>query len=199
MTSTTGTSSAATALRDKLLAAGLDELRENGVAAVSIRAVARRAGVSHAAPGYQFGDRAGLLTAIAAAGFALFADALRRSTADLADTTPPRERILRVGHAYLDFARREPALYSLMFDSGELRRQGDEFIEKSHDAFGVISASIPGDDPLDPLLAWTVVHGLAGITRGGALNTQAPTEEAERALVDALLQRVATDLSESPA
>lgn len=198
MTATTVTA-ATPALRDKLLVAGLDEVRENGVAAVSIRAVARRAGVSHAAPGYQFGDRAGLLTAIAAAGFALFADALRQSTADLPDSTPPHERILRVGHAYLDFARREPALYSLMFDSRELRREGDEFIAASHDAFAVISTSIPGNDPLDPLLAWTVVHGLAGITRGGALNTQAPTEAAERALVDALLHRVASDLTENPA
>jgi AcrR family transcriptional regulator len=55
--------------RKALLAAAVDELAEHGYAGVSLRAVARRAGLSHAAPQHFFGSRAGLLTAVAAAGF----------------------------------------------------------------------------------------------------------------------------------
>ena len=63
-------------LRQAILAAAIDALTESGPARLSLRELARRAGVSHAAPAHHFGDKAGLLTAVAAQGYTLLADAL---------------------------------------------------------------------------------------------------------------------------
>ena len=63
-------------LRPALISAAIGEIEESGPAAMSLRAVARRAGVTHAAATYHFGDRAGLLTAVAAEGYRLLAEAL---------------------------------------------------------------------------------------------------------------------------
>ena len=64
-------------LRRGLLRAAAEAIAENGVAAVSMRDLARRAGVSHAAPTHHFGDKSGLLTAFAAEGFDLLAKVAR--------------------------------------------------------------------------------------------------------------------------
>src|ERR1700758_4951023 len=80
--------------RAALLAAARAELAEHGHAGISLRAIARRAGVSHAAPKYYFSDRAALLTAVAAQGFAELADSLRQ--------VPPA--LSALGHAYIAFA-----------------------------------------------------------------------------------------------
>src|SRR6266702_4843210 len=66
-------------LRRVLLQAAVEAILESGPATVSLRDLARRAGVSHAAPAYHFGDKAGLLTAVAADGFWRLADALREA------------------------------------------------------------------------------------------------------------------------
>ncbi len=63
-------------LRQAVLDAAVAAITEAGPAAVSLRELARRAGVSHAAPAHHFGDKAGLLTALAAEGYDLLADAL---------------------------------------------------------------------------------------------------------------------------
>src|ERR1700722_1777730 len=97
-------------VRGALLAAARAELAEHGHAGISLRAVARRAGVSHAAPKYYFSDRAALLTAVAAQGFAELASALRQVPSALA----------ALGHAYITFALASPALFDLMFRPTEL-------------------------------------------------------------------------------
>src|SRR6478736_10491603 len=91
-------------LRRAVLTAALDVIRTEGPGALSLRDLARRAGVSHAAPAHHFKDRTGLLTAIAAEGYALFADAL-------ADAPDLRER----GVAYVRFAATHPAHFQVMF------------------------------------------------------------------------------------
>lgn len=176
-------------LRERLVSAGLDELRENGLAAVSIRAVARRAGVSHAAPGYVFGDRAGLLTAMGERGFALLREHLVASAEHASDG----DTIVAVGRAYLDFARRQPSLYQLLFGTDELRRDDPQLAAAGHDAFAALIDNLPpavavtAPRGVGPLLAWTVVHGLAGLERSGALGTgladDAQREHAELALL----------------
>ena len=180
-------------LRNRLLVAGLDELRENGLAAVSIRAVARRAGVSHAAPGYVFGDRAGLLTAMAERGFEQLRDHLSASGIDLSDD----DAIIAVGAAYLEFARQHPALYQLLFDAEELRRHDPDLGRAGGQAFGALIGRLPpsvaatGPRGPGPLLAWTVVHGLAGLERSGALGTQLADDAARAGAELALLRHVA--------
>ncbi|MGL5012504.1 MAG: TetR/AcrR family transcriptional regulator, partial [Paracoccaceae bacterium] len=102
-------------LRAALLAAAEAELADHGIEAFSLRQVAKRAGVSHAAPAHHFGDANGLLTALAAEGFRQFAaaQAAREAQADKA----PRAQMIAAGLGYVDFAMARPALFRLMHAS----------------------------------------------------------------------------------
>jgi AcrR family transcriptional regulator len=155
--------------RTALLAAARAELAEHGHAGISLRAVARRAGVSHAAPKYHFIDRAGLLTAVAAQGFAELARALRQVPPELA----------ALGHAYITFALANPALFDLMFRPSELHPADPGLRDAQQDAIGVLdsaatAAGAPaGQSPAAPgeltLIGWALAHGLAVLARDGAL------------------------------
>ena len=91
-------------LRQAILAAAVDALAESGPARLSLRELARRAGVSHAAPAHHFGDKAGLLTAVAVQGYELLGDALggAAATGDFAE----------VGVAYVLFAASHPGHFA---------------------------------------------------------------------------------------
>src|SRR5260370_7123863 len=97
-------------VREALLAAARAELVERGRAAISLRAVARRAGLSHASPKYHFGDRSGLLTAIATEGF----HALARHLSQVHESDA-QQQLAVLGPPYLDFALPHPALFYLLF------------------------------------------------------------------------------------
>src|SRR5204862_2822943 len=92
-------------LRRTVLDGALAAIAERGVGALSLRDVARRAGVSHAAPAHHFGDRAGVLTAIAIEGFEELAAATRTAGGDLVEG----------GLAYIRWALDHPAHYQVMF------------------------------------------------------------------------------------
>ncbi len=96
-------------LRRALLSTALEVIRSDGVAAISLRDLARRAEVSHAAPAHHFEDKAGLLTAIAREGFELLADALTAVPADAA------HRLREMGVRYVEFALGHPAHFEVMF------------------------------------------------------------------------------------
>ena len=83
-------------LRRALMAAAIEAIGEHGPAAVSLRDLARRADVSHAAPAHHFGDKAGLLTAVAVEGFTLLARTLR-------ETGERTASFLEIGVAYVGF------------------------------------------------------------------------------------------------
>jgi AcrR family transcriptional regulator len=91
-------------VREHLLAAARAELAEHGRAAISLRAVARRAGLSHASPKYHFGDRSGLLTAIATEGFHALAHRLSE-----VHESDARHQLAVLGRAYVDFGLSHPA------------------------------------------------------------------------------------------
>jgi AcrR family transcriptional regulator len=95
-------------LRRALLKAAAEAITEQGVASLSMRDLARRAGVSHAAPGHHFGDKAGLLTALAAEGFEQLAKAL--ATSRLASNS-----LLEMGVTYVRFAVTRRAEFEVMF------------------------------------------------------------------------------------
>ena len=95
-------------LRRALLAAAVEMIAEAGPAALSLRALARRTGVSHAAPAHHFGDKAGLLTAVAAEGYRLLAAALR-------DAYERTGSFLEVGVAYVRFALEHQPYFEVMF------------------------------------------------------------------------------------
>jgi AcrR family transcriptional regulator len=91
-----------------LLEAAVQAILEVGPAAVSLRDLARRARVSHAAPAHHFGDKAGLLTAVAADGF-------RRLAATLRETYEATGSFLELGVAYVRFAVTHRAHFEVMF------------------------------------------------------------------------------------
>lgn len=145
-------------LRRALLTAALDAIAVDGPSAVSLRDLARRAGVSHAAPAHHFRDRTGLLTAIAAEGFGLLATALFEA-----------ENLRNAGVRYVRFAREHPAHFQVMF-TPELLRADDLELTTARalagDALrGAVSTVIPEDRGVDARLAgvaaWSLAHGFA--------------------------------------
>ncbi|MEU0497678.1 TetR/AcrR family transcriptional regulator [Mycobacterium sp. NPDC006124] len=167
-------------VRQALLDAARSELAEHGRPGVSLRAVARRAGVSHAAPKHHFGDRAGLLTAVAAQGFHDLTDALSTVAGGATETT-----LTSMGQVYFDYAQAHPALFEMMFAPAELNDDDSDFVTARRRAIDVLAAlgstTTPhvGEDveasPLT-LISWALVHGLCVLSRDGALGTITATE-----------------------
>jgi AcrR family transcriptional regulator len=164
-------------VRDALLAAARAELVEHGRAAISLRAVARRAGLSHASPKYHFGDRSGLLTAIATEGFHALAG--RLSEVHESDT---QQQLAVLGHAYIDFGLSHPALFELMFAPNELHATDPELIAAQQQAIRALTTAVsqlagidttPSDTPELALISWALVHGLVVLARDGALQPTA--------------------------
>lgn len=163
------------ALREALLAATEALLLESGVDAFTLRACARRAGVSHAAPAHHFGDVRGLLTAFATVGLDRLADQMEAYL--LAAPAQPMDRLVAVGQAYIDFALAHRAHFQLMFgsdrlDSGsaELARAGQRSSEPLRRALAEVMAAhrLPPDSlPGRMLLAWSAVHGYATLVLEG--------------------------------
>ncbi len=187
--------SESTGVRAALLAAARVELVERGHAAISLRAVARRAGVSHAAPKHHFEDRAGLLTAIATEGFAALAEALR-----VVDEPDPRRRIVALGRAYVDFGLAHPALFDLMFRPAELHIDDPALRQAQRDSISSlnVAAGGSGDDPDAPppelaLICWALAHGLTVLTRDGALGAAAEVDDSAIPLVHHLIDVFAAD------
>jgi AcrR family transcriptional regulator len=176
---------AARDVANALLREARHELAEHGASGVSLRAVARRAGVSHAAPKHHFGDRAGLLTAVAVDGFERLTGALLR--ADSGDTDAI-DRIAALGSAYLDFGIANPAVFELMFNPNEVHRDDPALTAARSESFGVLASAVDsavdrtdrvrGDRPADEmsLISWALVHGLVVLIHGGALQTITGTD-----------------------
>ncbi len=166
--------------RAALLEAARAELTEHGHAAISLRAVARRAGLSHSAPKHHFWDRAGMLTAVATTGFLELAEELRRGTEE------GQVRQLDVlGRAYLDFGLSHAALFDLMFRPSELNATDPALMEAQREVVKILAAAVtvlgepePNPDAVPPmaLMSWALVHGLVVLTRDRALTASTGTE-----------------------
>ncbi|MGW1783091.1 TetR/AcrR family transcriptional regulator [Streptomyces sp. NPDC002143] len=145
-------------LRRAILTAALDAITADGPSGLSLRDLARRAGVSHAAPAHHFRDRTGLLTAIAAEGFGLLAAAIKEA-ADLKDA----------GVRYVRFAREHPAHFQVMFTPGLLRADDLELTTARALATDALRTAVShlrpeggaDDDRLAGIAAWSMAHGFA--------------------------------------
>ena len=148
-------------LRRVLLAAAVEALDEQGPAAHSLRDLARRAGVSHAAPAHHFGDKTGLLTAVATEGYGVLADALRAAS---------DAGFLEVGVAYVRFAVTHRAHFSVMFRP-ELLRTDDAALVAARAATAALLYGSGGDrrSVAAGVAAWSMVHGFATLWLDGAL------------------------------
>ncbi|QFG26794.1 TetR/AcrR family transcriptional regulator [Actinomadura sp. WMMB 499] len=154
-------------LRRAVLDAAADAIAESGPAGWSLRELARRAGVSHAAPAHHFGDKTGVLTAVAAEGYARFADALEAAGDDLHAT----------GLAYVRFAVGNPAHFAVMFRPQLYRRDDPDLASARARADAVLARGVHGivpgaeadADGTAAVAAWSIVHGFADLWLSGAL------------------------------
>jgi len=148
-------------LRRALVEAALELLLEGGTEALGMRELARRVGVSAAAPYRHFRDKQALIQAVAAAGFALFLEAIDKAKADV----PAEEQFGAMAEAYVQFALRYPRLYRLMFSS-ELGKFEDKELRRAADAaYESLAVAAARQDPEAPgeaaISAWAFVHVLS--------------------------------------
>ena len=157
------------ALRPALLEAAEQLLERDGPDHLSMRAVARAACVSHAAPVHHFGDLRGLLTALAAIGFQRFTAALEAASAS------PQDALQALGRAYVQFARAHPGLFLLMFRSQLLDSGQADLRAAMEDAFTTLARVAATEATADDgehgraLASWCLVHGFAMLLLDGRL------------------------------
>jgi AcrR family transcriptional regulator len=155
-------------LKAALIEAGLAELEEKGLEAVSLRSIAARVGVSHTAPKNHFDGLRGLLTGIATVGFDRHAAEMRRGVED----HPPGEaRLVAAGNGYVRFALENPELFRLMFsstlcdadDTGLKRAAWSSYEVLRGVAHGLDwdKADAPGGPWRTEWMLWSMVHGYA--------------------------------------
>jgi AcrR family transcriptional regulator len=182
-------------LRRALLLAADRLVRERGAESVSLRGIARAAGVSHAAPYHHFADLEDLLAAVATSGFTRLRD-LMSERADAAARTDPGGRLQEAGLAYVTFAAENPELYRLMF-SGRLRGSGDhpDLDQASDEAYRVLGDLLAQTVEADETgfkatrlvnaarASWALVHGLSMLLIDGRLDLESDEPEEVQALV----------------
>jgi AcrR family transcriptional regulator len=175
-------------LRAALLGSAEAELAEHGIEAFSLRQVAKRAGVSHAAPAHHFGDANGLLTALAAEGFRQFG-AMQAAREAVADRTP-RAQMIAAGLGYVDFAIARPALFRLMHSSDRPAFDTPDLGAVAKAAYdhlcGGLVAIKPDAGVADIGAVWATAHGLADLISAGRLSriSSLPAVERDAVIAD---------------
>jgi AcrR family transcriptional regulator len=160
-------------LPSALRAATVELVAERGPSGFSLREVARRAGVSHAAPAHHFGDSRGLLTAVAVEGFTALADALTAAAAAVeAAGGNARSRLRACGEAYVATARSSPGHYAVMLDDSIKDSEDPDLQTEGMRAFAQLVASIEAvrdeenpdlDVDAASTLCWAAMHGLVDL------------------------------------
>lgn len=175
-------------LRASLLDAAEAVLAERGVQGLTLRDVARGAGVSHGAPYHHFASLNELLAAVAQRGFETLAAALTDAVA-VPDT---RERLLRIAQAYVACARAQPERFRLMF--GPLlatKARHPALAQAAERAFGIVLDAAIAHDPAHgadlAIAGWSLSHGLSHLLIDGAFDGL-PLQHREP---DALARRLA--------
>jgi AcrR family transcriptional regulator len=163
-------------LRRALIDAAVQVIEHDGLATLSLRDLARRVGVSHAAPVYHFGDKAGLLTAVAAEGFSKLADELQRTYTETSS-------FLELAVAYVRFAVVYRAHFEVMFrpelyhrDTPELDQARSRTRELLYGPLQQLRGE-SADTQRAGLAAWSLAHGLATLLISG--NLTRPGEAAD--------------------
>jgi AcrR family transcriptional regulator len=178
-------------LRAALLSAAEAELAERGMEGFSLRSVAKRAGVSHAAPAHHFGDARGLLTALAAEGFRQFLamQAAREARAD----ADPVSQLVAAGLGYVDFAMARPTLFRLLWQSERPDFTDPELGRAARDAFQHLVDQVRaagGTSVEDEAAAWAIAHGLADLVAAGRIKGLGSLPDAARdATITAIIRR----------
>lgn len=165
-------------LRNTLIAEGLSLLEEEGLTKISLRAIAARAGVSHAAPKNHFPSLKHLYTAMAAEGYRRHVEFMRAGLPKRASRTT---KLAAAMQGYVRFAREHPHLFSLMFSSDLCDLEDPELQAAGAESYGVlreVSAGLDWDKANKPhadlraeTMIWSLVHGFALLSNNGMLTT----------------------------
>ncbi|SKA24342.1 transcriptional regulator, TetR family [Enhydrobacter aerosaccus] len=183
-------------LREALIQAARELIKEKGPAGFTFADAARWAGVSPAAPYRHFRDREALLADVAREGFQRFEAML--STGWAGGKPDPVAAFNNVGRAYLAFARTEPAYYAAMFESAlppdlnpELRAAGDRAFAVLRTAAETLANSLPpqGRPPalMMALHLWSMAHGIASLFGRGDAGRRTLPMTADELLESAML------------
>jgi AcrR family transcriptional regulator len=169
-------------LRGRVLHAAVELLNQDGLAALSVREVARRAGVSHQAPYHHFASREDILAAIAQQGFEMLERGIAEARSQARDA---RDAFERAGRAYVEFALRHPAHFRLMFrpELVDVQRH-PEAMSCGARAFAhvpalvreLVTQGLPAEPSEQAVvtMAWATVHGLACLLLDGPLGHVTP-------------------------
>ena len=192
------------ALHDALLKAAERVLERDGLAGLTLRAVAREAGVSHAAPTHHFGDLTGLLSELAAIGFRMFNAAMAAANNS---ETHPMMKGMASAKAYVAFAQAHPGMYGLMFRNERLDMTRPSLHEAATASFAGLARGVSASrqekisgEALEALSldqaaaiarAWSLVHGFTMLLLDGRLKDilhRLPEGTAPDQLLEAMLR-----------
>ncbi|WP_031468833.1 TetR/AcrR family transcriptional regulator [Sciscionella sediminilitoris] len=155
-------------LRRAMLDAASEAILESGPSALSLRELARRAGVSNAAPTHHFGDKAGLFTALATEGYALLAETVEQAWESGGG-------IIEMGVRYVSFALEHRAHFEVMFQPGLLHAEDEKLIAARVRALQALQRGVAADPRCGPdsglagTAAWSLVHGFATLVLSGVV------------------------------
>ena len=169
-------------LKKAIMDAGLEMVAESGLESLSLREIARRIGVTTAAPYYHFKDRQSLLIELAIRGYEELFETVRRARETASDGA---DEVTVTATAYLRFGRDHRALYAIMF-SGEFTTHPrlQEMVAVANRSLDLVRQSISATSNLDPVksaeaafCAWSLVHGILTLDRNGVLGEGAAEQE----------------------
>ena len=186
------------ALHDALLQAAERVLERDGLAGLTLRAVAREAGVSHAAPTHHFGDLTGLLSELAAIGYRMFNVAM---VAARGSETHPLMKAMATAKAYVAYAQARPGMYSLMFRNERIDMTRPSLHEAATASFqGLANSAGASGEALEVLSMeqaaviarnWSLVHGFTMLLLDGRLGDilhRLPAGTTPEQLLDAMMR-----------
>jgi AcrR family transcriptional regulator len=166
-------------LKNALITAGIEILSQEGVNGLSLRKVARKAGVSHAAPYAHFADKQALVAAIATDGHRKIYEKILGVMEQYRDD--PLRQLVETAWAYVEFGFEEPAHFRITF-SGAVEKERDypALVEMTAKNFGVLRALVaccqtagllnPGEPDLTAVCVWGLVHGFVSLVQEGQVS-----------------------------
>jgi len=186
-------------LKSRLTRAGEEILETEGLEALTLRATARAAGVSHMAPYRHFADKNALLASIAKNGFNALTQAMEQGRSGESN---PEMRLLGTGIAYVGFAHDHPGLYRLMFSFSI--RDKDRFqglIAAGEAAFAVCSRAVADDYAVSgrvseemianrSIAIWSLVHGLSHLVIDRTVELSEDDAEARKVMITTILMSI---------